>query len=224
MESFAYPQRNLPGRAEDWGRAVEAQQRILSKEVRQVNQAWENSARATGGQLAVISSQIDTVTAQQAELSATVEDLSGRSTHSVSPANLQLIQGSAAGESGPVSRSVTLPAPVDRSRNAVVVGGGSVVWTGTSTGGGIADGVQVGIEFRQDGVRKWFDLANASSASFFTFTGSETFNLVTPLVIPDSGSTFDIRMRVGASSSNGQTNRGARLENMFFTIIYGDKA
>jgi hypothetical protein len=81
LDSFAYPQRNLPGRAEDWGRAVEAQQRILSKEVRQVNQAWENSARATGGQLAVIASQIDTVTAQQDELAgqqASLEDLLAR--------------------------------------------------------------------------------------------------------------------------------------------------
>lgn len=224
MDSFAYPQRNLPGRAEDWGRAVEAQQRNLSKEVRQVSQAWENSARATGGQLAVISTQIDTVTAQQAELSATVEDLSARSSHSASPANLQLILGPSSGEAGPVSRSVTLPPPVDASRNAIVVGGGTVAWTGTSTGGGIGDSVQVGIEFRQDGNRKWFDLANASSASFFTFSGTETFNLVTPLVIPASGATFDVRMWVGASSSNGQTNRGARLENMFFTIIYGDKA
>lgn len=85
MESFAYPQRNLPGRAEDWGRAVEAQQRNLSREVRQVSQAWENSARATGGQLAVISSQIDSIAeqqleleAQQGELSAQQSDLVGR--------------------------------------------------------------------------------------------------------------------------------------------------
>lgn len=224
MESFAYPQRNLPGRAEDWGRAVEAQQRILSKEVRQVSQAWENSARATGGQLAVISTQIDTVTAQQAELSATVEDLSGRSTHSVSPANLQLIQGSAAGESGPVSRTVDLLPPTDAARNSILVGSGRVAWTGTSTGGGIGDSVQVGLEFRQNGTRRWFDMALASSASLFTFSSGETFNLVVPLTVPPTGSSLDIRMWVGATSSNGQTNRGARLENMFFTIIYGDKA
>lgn len=228
-DTFVYPPRNLPGRAEDWGRAVEARDKLAAKELTQAVQRMDNGLRATSGQLAVIAEQINTVTAQQeilsaqqATLSTTVSDLQSRSTSSTAPSDLTLIRGASSGESGPATRAVAFPAPVGGRRNAIVVGSGSVAWTGTSTGTGIGDSVTVGLEFRQAGTRVWYDNTSASSAQMFTFMGSNTFNLVVPLQVPSGGSSYDLRMWVGATSSGGQVNRGARLENMNFSIIYGD--
>lgn len=223
MAEFVYPARNLPEMAEVWGRAVEARDLVKSKEITQLAQSLNNSQRATGGQLAVISEQLDAVVLQQAEIVQTVSELSARSSHSTTPAALTLILGSGAGEVGPSARTATLPPPVGGRRNAIIVGSGSVAWTGTTTGSGIADSVTVGLEFRQDGSRVWYDNSSASSAQQFAFMGSDTFSLSIPVRVPASGSTFDLRMWVGSTSSGGQVNRGARLENMTFSIIYGDK-
>ena len=62
MADFVYPARNLPGLAEDWGRAVEARDKILDRDFTQLSQSVNNGQRATGGQLAVISEQIDRLT------------------------------------------------------------------------------------------------------------------------------------------------------------------
>lgn len=222
MTEKIFPPRSLPGPAESWGRAVETRINLSDKDLTQLSQSLNNSQRAMGGQLAVISEQLDTLTRQQGEIVQTVSELTYRSSHSSAPASLTLIRGATAGESGPASRDVDLPGPEGGRRNAIIVGSGSVAWTGTSTGSGIGDSVTVGIEFRQAGVRVWYDNSSASSSQQFSFMGSDTFNLVVPVRVPASGSAFDLRMWVGSSSSGGQANRGARLENMNFSIIYGD--
>lgn len=81
--SFVFPPRNLPGLAENWGRAVESQVNILDKEITQVSQTVDNGLRATAGQLSVIATQLDTLTqqqlvlqSQQAEIQNTIQRLS----------------------------------------------------------------------------------------------------------------------------------------------------
>lgn len=218
MAVQVFPPRNLPGLADKWGRDAETRIQRLETRVEAVAGSSENDGRATSGQLAVMSQSIDSLT-------VTVAELSSRTTHSTSPGNLQLIKGSGAGEVGPVSQIVEIAPPLTGPRNAIIYGSGSVAWTGTPTSGGqIAEGVTVGIEFRQDGVRKWYDTAQASSAQLFSFMGSETFSLALPVQVSTSGSTFDLRMWVGKTSAGGQVNAGARLENMNFTISYGNRA
>ncbi len=66
-----YPPRDLPGRADDWGRRVEAVSEDLYKSQVQLQQTLNNGQRATAGQLALLSRQLKRVTENQ-------EDLLGR--------------------------------------------------------------------------------------------------------------------------------------------------
>lgn len=79
MSNYVFPPRDLPGRADAWGRAVEQRDAVKTKELTQVSQDLNNSLRAVGGQLAVIGSQVDIIAGQQASLAdllARVEDAS----------------------------------------------------------------------------------------------------------------------------------------------------
>lgn len=238
MSDDVFPRRNLPAASEPWGRKHDDVVRSLGRRVSNLELSAQGNNRANAGQLGVIGRQLETISQQQDQLSAQqdqltaqqtllqsqVTELGQRSSHSVEPANLQLIRGGSAGQSGPVTRTVSLPAPQGGGRTATVFGSGTVAWTGSSTSfPQIGDSVSVGIEFRQSGTRKWFDIGNASSNSIFTFTGGETFSIVVPVRVPAGGSSWDLRMWVARTSSGGQANAGARLEGMNFTIVYGDK-
>ena len=237
MSEDVFPRRNLPAAAEPWGRKLEDVTRSQGRYIANLELSSQGNNRSNAGQLGVIGRQLETLSAQQDQLSnqqdqlstqqgtlsAQVTELNQRFTSATNPANLQLIRGGSAGESGPVTRGISFPAPQGGRRTATVFGSGTVVWTGSSTGSGIADSVTVGLEFRQSGSRRWFDTEQATSAQFFTFSGSNTFSIVVPVQVPAAGSTWDIRMWVGRTSSGGQANAGARLEGMNFTIVYGDK-
>lgn len=54
-----FPERNLPGDAEDWGRAVEREINSLEFDLLSTSQGSGNDSRFFGGQLSVIASQID---------------------------------------------------------------------------------------------------------------------------------------------------------------------
>lgn len=66
-----FPPRDLPGRAEEWGRQVERRIENGESSEEQLEQKVDNGLRATGGQLAVLSQQLDRITEAQ-------EDLYGR--------------------------------------------------------------------------------------------------------------------------------------------------
>lgn len=217
MDSFAYPQRNLPGRAEDWGRAVEAQQGILSKEVRQVNQAWENSARATGGQLAVIASQIDTVTAQQDLLSATVEELDARRMIFTTAANLSVTGNATTTPFPSATRDFILDAPILGRRRGLF----SASWTYSNSGGGSTI-VSAFSEILQDSVVIWSSKGGVSvpymASSPGTWPVSETVSL--PVSVPAEGSLFQLRIhRVGSST----TTTTLTASGLSATLDYGDR-
>ena len=63
-----YPPRDLPGRADDWGRRVEAVSEDLYKSQVQLQQTLNNGQRATAGQLALLSRQLKMVTENQVDL------------------------------------------------------------------------------------------------------------------------------------------------------------
>lgn len=63
-----YPPRDLPGRADDWGRRVEGVSEDLYKSQVQLQQTLNNGQRATAGQLALLSRQLKRVTENQVDL------------------------------------------------------------------------------------------------------------------------------------------------------------
>lgn len=69
-----FPPRDLPGRAEEWGRQVERRIEAGESSEQQLDQKVDNGLRATGGQLAVLARQIDAITAAQ-------QDLKGRESY-----------------------------------------------------------------------------------------------------------------------------------------------
>lgn len=60
-----YPPRDLPGRADNWGRRVEEVDRDLLDRQVQLRQSLDNGLRSTSGQLAVLARQIDALASQQ---------------------------------------------------------------------------------------------------------------------------------------------------------------
>lgn len=78
-----YPPRDLPGRADDWGRRVEGVAEDLYKTQVQLRQTVENGRRATAGQLALLSRQLERISEQQADISEQQQDLLGRESHAV---------------------------------------------------------------------------------------------------------------------------------------------
>lgn len=71
-----YPPRDLPGRSDDWGRRVEGVAEDLYKAQVQLRQTVNNGQRATAGQLALLSRQLDRIQKNQ-------EDLLGRTSRAV---------------------------------------------------------------------------------------------------------------------------------------------
>lgn len=138
---FVYPQRNLPGRAENWGRAVEARDKILEKDLRQAVQKIDNGLRATGGQLAVIGAQIDLLAAQQqvladqqAAINNTLERLEDAGKVVVNSVGTSWTSGAAGWVSSPPS--VTASSLSRRFRVTVTAGasGGTAFVTFSTTG------------------------------------------------------------------------------------------
>lgn len=209
MANDVFPPHNLNPDSVRWARDVQDKVRNTSYSLDNLIVSSAGDNRAIAGQMGALGRQI--------------QDLSERRTTATFPGDLELIKGGTSGEVGPIARTLDIPAPEGGSRTATLFGSGSVVWTGVSSGAGIADSVTSGIEVRQSGGRIWFDMVEASSASMFTFSGSRTFSVVVPVVVPPGGSSWDLRLWVGRTSSGGQANAGVRLSNMNFTIVYGDK-
>lgn len=62
-----FPPRNLPGRAEEWGRSVEGWITSLEKSTTQTSQKQGNWGRGSAGRLAVLSRNIDEVSNRSSE-------------------------------------------------------------------------------------------------------------------------------------------------------------
>lgn len=108
---YVFPAANLPGRAAQWGRAVEGEIRSIDSLASQSSQSWGNWNRAASGQLAVIGERLSEIS-YRSSLSTQIETLS--------------VTGSATSEPFPrLDRLVTFPA-TPGSRQARVVLSGNV--------------------------------------------------------------------------------------------------
>lgn len=206
---FVYPPSNLPGLAEKWGRAVEGRANILNRDLTQVTQKVDNGLRANAGQLAVLATQIDSLTTQ-------TDELSNRRSYSTNPPNLS-VSGNATVPPFPVStQAFTLPAP-NVQRSAIL--GFSASLTNT---GGSATPVRAYVEllFGATVVGRWdgsVPLATSAPTGWL-----ETVNLFSFITVP-AGATanFSVRLhRVGFTS----TSTTLTINNMTAFIQYGDPA
>lgn len=109
-----FPRRNLPGAAEQWGRKVEDRIEAGESSEVQLTQVVNNMGRATAGQLAVLSRQIEVLSTQQADLVGRVAYFSNDGTGSYSAPGDHVIAGN--------SITITLDEPrvvqVDQSASA----------------------------------------------------------------------------------------------------------
>lgn len=221
-DTFVYPPRNLPGKAEDWGRAVESRDKILEKDLTQAVQKFDNGLRAQGGQLSVVASQIDTVAAQQQVLalqqtaiSSTVNELSSRSTHQVSPANISVSGNATVAPFPTASRSFTFPAPAGGRRTAILIF--SCEYTSNSS----TISANIFPEILQGGSTTWrgasvpVPAATSAPANWVPTTSSFASVQIPAGVSPEF--TFRIH-RVGFQS----TSTTITASNMQAVLIYGD--
>lgn len=213
-ETYVYPQRNLPGLAETWGRAVEARDKIQERDLTQLSQKTDNALRATAGQLAVVATQIDTLTTQQAQVDSTVTELSNRSSHTATPANLSVSGNATVPPFPTATRNFTLTAPNVR-RSAIL--GFSAGLTNT---GGSTTPVRAYVELLFDGtvVGRWdgsVPLATSAPTGWL-----ETVNLFSFITVPaGSDPAFSVRIhRVGFTA----TSTTLTINDMTAFIQYGD--
>lgn len=206
MDKFVYPPRNLPGLAEDWGRAAEARDNILAKEQVQLSQTVNNALRATGGQLAVISQQVDL-------LGVTVSDLSNRRSYTASVPPVSQTNNTTVNPTF-TSQTFTLPAP-DVARSAIVGFSGRL-----TNSGGVANSVRAFVQLSYSGTpRARGDYAVPQSLSA-PAGWEETPNFFFFSAIPagaDPEFTVSIS-RLGFSSEVTTLT----LDNMTAFIQYGD--
>lgn len=215
-ETFVYPPRNLPGKAEDWGRAVESRDKILEKELAQSVQKFDNGLRATGGQLAVVASQIDTVSAQQATLGLTVTELASRSTHQVSPASISVTGNATVAPFPTATRSFSFPAPAGGRRTAILIF--SCEYSSSSS----TISANIFPEILQGSVTTWrgssvpVPAATSAPANWVPTTSSFASVLIPAGTNPEF--TFRIH-RVGFQT----TTTTITASNMQAVLIYGDR-
>lgn len=199
MDQFVYPPRNLPGLAEDWGRAVEARDNIFEKVLTQATQRLDNGLRATAGQLAVISKQVSDLSNRRSYI-ADVGSLAQTNATTVNPTF--------------TSTSFTLPAP-EVPRSAIVGFSGRL-----SNSGGVANSVRAFVQLSYGGLpRARGDYAVPQSLSA-PDGWEETPNFFFFSTIPSgSDPVFNISLaRLGFNA----TPTTLTLDNMIAFIQYGD--
>lgn len=206
VEKFVYPPRNLPGLAEDWGRASETHANLLSKELVQQSQTMNNALRATGGQLAVIAQQVDL-------LGSTVTDLANRRSYTASIPPMSQTNNTTVNPTF-TDQTFTLPAP-EVARSAIVGFSGRL-----SNSGGAINSVRAFVQLTYAGTpRARGDYAVPQSLSA-PVGWEETPNFFFFSRIPAGANpTFTVSLsRLGFNS----TVTTLTLDNMTAFIQYGD--
>lgn len=212
---YVYPARNLPGDADNWGRAVEARDAIQEKSIVQVSQKLDNGLRAVGGQLAVMGTQIDALTSQTVVIGNAVTELSSRSTHQVSPASISVTGNATVAPFPTASRVFSFPAPATGRRTAILIF--SCEYTSSSS----TVSANIFPEILQGGVTTWrgssvpVPAATSAPANWVPTTSS----FASVLVPADTSPEFTFRIhRVGFQS----TSTTITASNMQAVLIYGD--
>lgn len=106
-----FPPRNLPDRAQQWGRAIEGAITADERSLLQVSQSVDNSGRASSGQLAVLGRSLD--------------EVANRSTESVVLPSIS-VSGAATAEPFPRIDTPVSFSSTSKERNALVTFSGTV--------------------------------------------------------------------------------------------------
>ena len=157
-------------------------------------------------------------------LNVTVAELSARSSHQASPADLTLVYGKGYGQKGPATRDFSLPGPSSGRRTALLVGSGNFEWAGGSSGSQISQGIYLRLELRMGNTLLGVDTAQVSANPFepASFSGEDA-TFVTSIRVPANTSpSFQLRLFGFRSADGGETTDAGRVANMSFTIQYGD--
>lgn len=208
-----FPRRNLPGLAEDWGRAIE--NRIVEGESQneQTDQRVDNGLRATNGQLAVMSNQVVDLSDQVTELSK------GRVTRTVNTADTPFSYStSGAATALRLTVDIPLPGAYAKPRSAMVVGsflvqrvsgdgtnmyaelvlGGTTIWRSSTIPVGLGGSVPPG----------W---AGGAAVSFFA---AFTTSTLLPATLP-------LQLKLWSVDYNAVSN-SLILKNLSSSVTYSD--
>lgn len=207
-----FPQRNLPGLAENWGRHVENRIELGESSETQLEQKVDNGLRSTSGQLAVLSNQINTLTEQQEELSL------GRRTHSTDIEDLS-ITATTPGVFPTATRTFSLPPPYEVGRSATL----ALSAFFERTAGSPTSNITVWIELLQGGQVVWRRTnaviagTPASAPSGWSTMGIN--DLMFLQVTNTSSATFTIRLYAHTFIAETVT---ATMRDASATISYSD--
>ena len=210
MANDVFPPHNLNPDSVPWGRSIQDRVRSMSYSLDNLLVSSAGDNRAIAGQMGALGRQI--------------EDLSGRSSHTTNPPDVTVTHGTGTGQVGPVSSTMTFPAPQGSSRTAILVVSGVYTWTGTNTNpGDIGSSVQAILEIRLNGVRVWSTTTLVQSLTLAPASQGEAISAVASLRVPSTPSTYELRLYTYKSFSGGTALDGARLGSISATLTYGDK-
>lgn len=171
-----FPKRNLPSRAEQWGRAIEGEIVSIEKEITQEVQREENWGRASSGRLSVLSRNLDEIAERSSE-SFQLESLS--------------VSGSATSEPFPRVNKVVSFSPTSGRRNALITLTGNVSET-PQTGarlyvyllhqGNVIGATQIQPVFMFSTPNEWANNAPARLVSVLTTSSGQPTDITVRLV------------------------------------------
>lgn len=237
MADKVFPPRNLPGLADNWGREVQNETLALRREILSTNQNIGNLSRSTGGQLAVISVQLDTIAnqqaaintqqsaivAQQAEIASQQAELVARSSVTQSLSNLSVsasappsTPGSVNWESG--DRNFTPPRPTGGARYVDLSVSGGI--TGSNTGGSQPTAHLMLLRGSTPIASEMVNVPTSTAAGYPP-NWNTRFRLDADMLLAASGSTFTLRLYVGAYYAGGTTT--ISLSGLTATTRYGQR-
>ena len=216
MSRIVFPPRDLPGRAEVWGRAVEGELGITHEDVVQLRQVVTNGLRATSGQLETIAQTV-------VELSETVTELQSRSSSSSQVGSVTLTYGTGFGQKGPATVTTTMPPPVGGTRSATLTGSGTFAWAGGAPGTAVALYTRLEVRFRGNIVWSGSGHVSPQPQVPASFDG-ESFTILAAIQVPQgTPPEFEIRLYGYRSASGSNASDAIRAENITLNLTYGDK-
>lgn len=237
-----FPRRNLPGNAEQWGRAIEDAVRTLGRRTDNQELASDGQNRAAAGQLGVVGRQIDrinetvdrlnaTVTrldstvnrldttvdrldATVNTLNTTVTELQNRKTLSTSPAALSVSGNATVPPLPSATRNFSFTAPNVRRAATLIV-------SATFSNSNNAHTARAFVEILFQGVviLRWDGAVPGTLSSPPGW--AETMSVARSITVPSgTNPAFTIRMyRLGFTS----TSTTLTMENISASLQYGDQ-
>lgn len=195
MSEIIFPRRDLPGASDNWGRAVERGLSGVVGKLTGTSQGFNNDSRATSGELAVLSSQID--------------ELSERKVRRLPIPNFSVTGPANSLPPRETTQTVHVEGGVGGTRGALVF-----VTLDSSETGSVMSSKFVEVLF--EGVPVFRGRVFFDSTGYYT---DGVFQAFFPIQIPEVGGELSIRaIKVGFSS----TSTTWSLTGGQVTVQYGD--